>query len=185
MKFIEIGKESIIIKMGLIFLCAIIFQSCSGVSYQNMIPDSYDLRNKLNGSVSVEVDKEKVDDWYEFSQFFHEGDIKKAIEESLAKSKLFTAVTQTVDADFLLKIEITSIGHFWGLTAKKSFNTLWTLTDLNKNKVVWKDIVRSEGIATVEDALGGYKRGCIAYERVIKENIYLGINQLSDSISEI
>lgn len=177
-------KKSTLIKICSIFICVIIFHGCSGVSYQNMIADSNEINNKFSGSVRVEVDEEKVDDWYEYTQFVHDGDVKRAIEESLEKSNLFTAVTQSVDADYLLKVEITSIGHFWGLTAKKAYNTLWTLTNINKDKDVWKDVVRSEGIATVEDSFGGYKRGCIAYERAIKENIYHGINQLSDSLSE-
>ncbi len=152
-------------------------QGCATASSVNMIPDSYDINTKIGSSVYVQVDTSQANTHYH--DRVDEGAFQNALKESLIKSGLFEKEATEAAAKYQLLVKITSVGNFWGLTAKLTINTTWTLTDTDTNRAVWKDVVRSEGIATMDDDYGGFKRVSIAYERGISKNIRAGINLLS------
>lgn len=154
-------------------------QGCGSISSAKMIPESFDIQQRFDNSVTVEVDRTHANEHYK--DFVEDGMFRTALEGSITKSGLFSTLTVPENANYLLRVEITSVGNFWGLTAKISLNTTWTLTDRRSNADVWKDVVRSVGITTFSEEIGGYARVKKTYERVIKENILLGFSLLSDS----
>ena len=180
MRNIQVHSRLNHVMLATIGLFFILIQGCAGASSVNMVPDSYDILHRLDGSVTVEVDRSKA--YRHFLRRVPDGEIKKALEVSLTKSGVFSRVSQSSDADYLLKVEITSVGIFWGLNFKAALNTTWKLTDLRTNTDVWEDFVRSESRAPSNICLGGEVRVRRTYEGVIKENIRLGINQLSEAM---
>ena len=185
-----------------------LIQGCAGASSVNMVPDSYDIIHKLDSSVKVVVDGSKigtgrvtgaqiyqgkttvyygdhVSDWERlFMRLVSDSEIKKALKESLAKSGVFSRVSQSSDSDYLLKMEIVSVPvSATFLTGEAALYATWTLTDLKSNTDVWQEVVRSESKTPPNICLGNYIRTRGMFEGVIKENIRLGINQLSEAMT--
>lgn len=178
------NKLQIISGMGIsqflaLLACLLLLKGCASASPVHMIPESFDIDTRFVESVSVVVDTSGANKHYH--EWVESGAFQNALEESLIRSRLFSRIEEGSASAYGLSVRITSVGNFWGLTAKLTINTAWALKDNRSGTVVWKDVVRSDGIATMGDATGGAKRVSIAYERAIKENIRVGIKLLSTS----
>lgn len=153
---------------------------CANVAATNMVPESFGSAKRFDKTTQVVVDTTKAND--HFKGWVVDAEFKTAIEQSLLKAKVFKDVRQAADSDYQLRVTVTSIGNFWGLEARVAVNTTWEIIDVMRQTPIWKDVVQSEGVATVGDALGGATRVKIMYEPALKENVSKGIGQLSASL---
>jgi len=145
----------------------------------NMIPDNYAIQNKYNKSISIRVSGGKETNPLWVSEISDE-DFLRAVEESIKYSGVFSRVTQNSESDYLLKINMRNMDSgLVGFSITVRLVTLWELTDLKSKEVVWKDIITSSYKATFGDSVMGFKRVKIANEGAAKQNIRLGIHELS------
>lgn len=153
---------------------------CANVAATNMVPESFSSTKQIDRTIQVVVDTLKANE--HFKGWVVASEFKTAIEQSLLKAKVFKDVRQAAGSDYQLRVTVTSIGNFWGLEARVAVNTTWEIVDLARQTPIWKDVVQSEGVATVGDAFAGATRVKIMYERALKENINRGIGQLMASL---
>lgn len=169
-------KLSILLK--LFFWAALVFSlnACAAPSvYTDMMPISYDISNKINESVAIIVNGGSDDD-ISISNIT----LKKALVESIIKSRLFKGVVLGGGADYQLEVSILSLEQPpAGLTFTVKVEAGWMLRRFDNSKIIWQEAILSEHTATVSDAFAGRMRLQLAREGAVRENIYKGLNKIS------
>lgn len=108
------------------------------------------------------------------------GNLAEAIEESIDKNGLFTRVIHGDDADYVLSITVINMSTpVFGLSFTVSMEAAWSLSEQKTKKVIMRDSIKSTHTASVGDAFVAVKRQRLAVEGAIRENIRLGLMNVS------
>ena len=100
-----------------------------------------------------------------------------AITKSIEDTRVFAVVKQG-STDYLLEVRITGAEGHTGFTVGMKLRSVWRLTRLSDNKIVFTDFVEASKEATLGEAVNGFKRIRIASERATKELVKAGIESL-------
>lgn len=101
-----------------------------------------------------------------------DADLRAAIEESIRRTKLFSAVVKVGEADYVLNASIVSLSQpMMGFDMTVQAEILWSLTPKGAAKPVWEKSVKSQATKGVGDAFAGVKRLRLVTEAAIQENI--------------
>jgi hypothetical protein len=104
---------------------------------------------------------------------------KKAIEESIINSELFSSVIPN-NADYILDVTIFDLsrpGHGFGLTV--DMETAWSLTNKINKKTVFRKSIQSSYTTGAFDAFAFTERLALAVENAAKKNIEQGLKEIS------
>lgn len=148
-------------------------------TYEGMIPDSFDIAKTQAKSVSVSSSGGQETSAMGKSQISNQT-FKKAVEESIVKSKAFSQVIQGNNGDYQLTVLIIGMDQpSFGLDFTVKMEAGWTLKRVNDGQVVWQKIIKSEHTATTSDAFAGVTRLRLANEGAAKNNIKQGLAEIS------
>jgi hypothetical protein len=150
----------------------------------NMIPESFSIKNKHAQAVSTQV----VGSWQEQGNDMgmSTGQItnatyQEALDAALIKSQLFKQISNTNQAEYILKVELqTKTSPYAGFNLTASIQTEWSLIKGGQEVPVWKKKILSSHTTTAVEALNGYKRQAKSFEGAVRENIGEGIRAISD-----
>ncbi len=161
-------------------LLFVLFLGCaSGAKWQGMVPPSFDLVNHHPRSVNVSVEGGKKTNPMIASQISNKA-FMQALQSSIEKSEVFTAVISGNSADYRLDVEVFEISQpLMGFNMTVSLETLWKLTRHDDNTVIWKKSITESYTATVGQAFAGVKRLRLANEGAAAANIRAGIEKIS------
>lgn len=110
-----------------------------------------------------------------------DADLKAAIEDAVAQSKLFKAIVQGNGGDYELSVRVTSLAKpIFGATFTVDMETAWSLTKVSDRSVVMRKSVKSSGTATMSDAFAGVTRLRLAVEAATRNNISQGLTAIAD-----
>lgn len=161
-----------LVLVGLTCLCG-----CMGtIQPESITPLELNVLNRHTGSVKIQTSVLENNVKGEQTILAPET-LEKSIAQAIAETKLFSAVEQG-NADYLLDVKVTGINGHAGFTCDFTIRSIWRLTLLSDNKVVYTDFVGAEGEATLSDATNGYKRIRIALEHTTKKLVKTGIENL-------
>lgn len=104
---------------------------------------------------------------------------ENAVREALTRSRVFSQILQTKDADYNLEVSIVELGQpMGGLDMTATLTTQWKLFKRGEPNVVWNETISTVHTASVSDAFVGIERLRLATEGAGKKNIGLGIRKL-------
>ncbi len=107
-------------------------------------------------------------------------DLAGAIEESIVKSGLFREVVHGQTGDYILSVTITETTKpLWGTSFRVTMEAGWSLTSAKTRETVLRKVIQSSYTATTEDSLAGVTRFRMAVEGATRENIRLGLTEIS------
>jgi PBP1b-binding outer membrane lipoprotein LpoB len=132
----------------------------------------YSLRVQTSGGAATgAMDSSNVSD----------ADLKAAIEDAIAQSKLFTTIVQGSNGDYELSVRLTSLSKpIFGATFTVDMETAWALTKASDGSVVLRKAVKSSGTATMGEAFAGVTRLRMAVEAATRNNIEQGIKTVAE-----
>lgn len=107
-------------------------------------------------------------------------DLADAIKESIIENKIFTKVIQNGESDYQLNVSIINMSKpMFGASFTVQIEAAWSLIDLKTDKVVMRELITSSHTANFTDAFAGVTRFRLAVEGAVKENIGLGLLNVS------
>ncbi len=110
-----------------------------------------------------------------------DADLKAAIEDAIAQSKIFKRVVQGVDGNYELSVRVTSLSKpIFGATFSVEMESAWSMTRVSDQSVVLRKSVKSTGTATMGDALVAVTRLRMAVENAARESISQGLNAITE-----
>jgi hypothetical protein len=110
-----------------------------------------------------------------------DADLKAAIEESIVRSQVFRKVVQGADGDYELNVRVTSLTKtIFGATFTVEMEAAWSLVRLSDRTPVMRKSIKSEGVATISDAVVAVTRLRLAVETAARSNIKQGIGAISE-----
>lgn len=106
-------------------------------------------------------------------------DFTKAIEQSIVENSLFTKVINGSGSDYLLEVAMISMEKpSFGVDFTVNMEAAWSLKD-QSNKIIMRKSIKSSHTATFGDAFAAQVRIRLAMEGAIRENIRLGLLDIS------
>ena len=108
-------------------------------------------------------------------------DLKAAIEDAIAQSKLFKSIVQGGNGDYELSVRVTSLSKpLFGGTFTVEMESAWSLTKTSDHAVLMRKSVKSSGTATMSDAFAGVTRLRMAVEAASRNNIEQGLKAIAE-----
>jgi len=165
-----------------IFILSVVglLSGCSTLATKKAMVSKAPIINKHNFSVSVNTHGGESKDQIKFgSAGVANEDFKKAIEESIMNSGLFTLITSNnPDYDINVTIfDLTRPNAGFGLTV--AMEAAWSLTNKSNNKVEFKKSIESIYTTGPFDAFAFTERLALAVENAAKKNIEQGLKEIS------
>ena len=163
------------------FLFLLLFFSfltgCSSIpKSKNMIAERLVIEKKHGKSVHLNV----VGGGESETFFVSNIEFQKAVKASIAKSDLFSAVTEEQKSDYRLDIFLGDLKQtFIGMNMETIMEVVWNLSDVKTQKTIWQSIVTTSYTATTKDAFSGAERFKIATEKAARKNIEKGLERMS------
>ena len=109
-----------------------------------------------------------------------DADLKAAIEDAIANSKLFKTVVQGNNGDYQLSVRVTSLTKpIFGTTFTVDMETAWSLTRMSDRSSVMRKSVKSTGTATMGEAFVAVTRLRLAVEAAARDNIAQGLQAMA------
>lgn len=109
-----------------------------------------------------------------------DADLKAAIEEAIARNKVFRSVVQGKDGDYELSVRVSSLSKpLIGFSFTVEMEAAWTLVKLSDRTVVLRKAVRSSGTASAGEAFAGVTRLRLAVEAAARDNIGQGLQAIA------
>lgn len=109
-----------------------------------------------------------------------DADLKAAIEDAIANSKLFKTVVQGNNGDYQLSVRVTSLTKpIFGTTFTVDMETAWSLTRMSDRSSVMRKSVKSTGTATMGEAFVAVTRLRLAVEAAARDNIAQGLQTMA------
>lgn len=110
-----------------------------------------------------------------------DADLKAAIEDAIAQSKLFKTIVQGSNGDYELSVRVVSLSKpLFGGTFTVDMETAWSLTKASDRSVALRKSVKSSGTATMSDAFAGVTRLRMAVEAATRNNIEQGLKAVTE-----
>ena len=140
-----------------------------------MIPVELVLNQHHPYSLKVNVEGGGVEEtlWISNVEF------KKALEQSVLHSKVFSTIVDGEEADYQLDVFIGDIKLPMFGDAKTLLEVVWNLSKRGSGKTVWQEIVSTSFTTTGADSVIGAKRARMSAEGTARVNIEKGIHLLS------
>jgi hypothetical protein len=147
---------------------------------ENMAASATAATKKLPYSVRVEA-KGGSETGAMDSSNVSNGDLKSAIESSIAKSSLFKAVVQGKDGDYELTVTVVHLAKpMFGGAFTVTLETGWSLIKVSDKSVAMRKAVQSSHTAELSDSLVGVTRLRLAVEGAVRNNITQGLQAISE-----
>ncbi len=176
-------KIRLIIQSTLIILLSSFANGCTYYAkVANMVPTSYEIGKKHAGSVRVEVTgRKKTSSVLEIGKaFVKTEDFKTVLETGISNSGLFFQVVETPYSTYLLRVNIVEQFHpAMGAAMRARLVTRWELLDGKTIEPIWQDIIGSTHETKAFESFLGNIRARMAFEGAVKNNVSLGIAELS------
>ena len=165
-----------------LLLCAVVavLGGCgSATTTEGMVPTDFTPAKKFSQTVSVSVSGGKETDSMGKPQIT-DAVFAQALADAITKSQIFSRVVEGKGGTYLLSVVLSDMEQpSFGATFTVKLEAGWTLRRSDSGKVVWQEAIRSEGIATISDAVAGVTRLRMATEFAAKNNISQGLGKIS------
>ena len=169
--------------LGFVCCAALLTQACfaRGTRPENMRPTTPLLVAKRHsGAVRVSVlgGKETNPLWK--SEISSES-FAEALKQAISSSGLFAAVRTDSGTDYLLEVVFTDVDEplLGGFNMTVTLTARWSLVASKTNQTVWRKDIVTPFTAGVGDAFSGVERLRVANEGAARENIKVGLEELS------
>jgi hypothetical protein len=107
-------------------------------------------------------------------------DFAKAIEQSIVKIGLFSKVINVQGSDYELSVTIVDLSRpAFGFNMTVEMEAAWSLMHRQSRNIVMRRSIKSSNTATLSEEFSGASRLRLAVERAARENIRLGLNDIS------
>ncbi|VAW74290.1 hypothetical protein MNBD_GAMMA14-1779 [hydrothermal vent metagenome] len=166
----------------MLWVCAVVLwlAGCaSPATRQALIVDdtSFNVKNPYSVNVSTSGGGETgAMDYVNISN----ENLASAIEESIAKSGLFSSVVKGNDADYKLNVSLVSMSKpMFGLDFKIDMEMAWSLVNAKTGKAIMRESIKSSYTATPSDAFIAAKRVRLAVEGAAQNNIRQGLQKIA------
>lgn len=159
---------------SIVLLSVIVLLSgcASKVTSDAIVVDNVQIINKHKKNIAINAQSDGSD--------ITDEELIKAIEKSIISNNLFTEIINAKNANYLLDVAIINIEKpSFGLTFTVNMEATWSLKDSLSNEFIMRKSIKSSHTATFEDAFAAMKRLKLAVEGAIRENIRLGILEIS------
>lgn len=159
------------LRLGILFLILPLFVGCASVNVTQMVPDADKYGTQHPATVALLVEPGTTDgtEWY--SGTIETTEFEKAIQQSLTKTRVFKSLVSKETAEYLLYVKLTVAASHPGFNMNAWVNANWSLIHRGSGTLVWEQMIKGKGHATLGDSIGGNKRQVIALERGAKANI--------------
>lgn len=164
---------------GIGVFCLTLGCSASAITHKSISPETLVVVGKHQRTINIVASGGREFDevsrpWVSNEEF------SRAVEETILKFGVFSGVLRGTGADYLLETGIFSIDQpYGGLDMTVKMEVAWILRRMNSGEVVWRKAIKSEVTKTVGDAFVGGTRIKMATEGAIRENISVGVSELS------
>jgi hypothetical protein len=169
--------------LRLILACVatVLLAGCaSPASKQELIVDDASFGVNHPYSVSVKAGGGGETGAMDYTNISNE-DLAGALEESIAKSSLFSSVVQGDDADYKLSVYLVSMSKpVFGFSFTIDMEMSWSLVKTETGEAVMKESIKSSHTATAGEAFAAVTRIRIAVEGAAEDNIRQGLQKIAE-----
>jgi hypothetical protein len=168
-------------------LCAValaagLFPSCS-LYEADMVPKSAIFGLGHNATIAIETsDATSSWVWLTGSVFIGWSDMKDALTLSIEKSRLFTDIVSSDEADYLLSVHVYQANSHPVITNAQRVHawlgTSWRLTQVDTGKVLWEGDIRDRGDSGAYRSLFTGRRQGLALEDAARGVIGTGLRHI-------
>ena len=110
-----------------------------------------------------------------------DADLKGAIEDSIARNKLFRTVIQGKGADYELTVRVAGLSKpVIGASLQVELETGWTLVRTSDRAVLLRKPIKSSATKTMGDAFAFVTRLRMAIEAATQDNIAQGLKAIAE-----
>lgn len=103
-----------------------------------------------------------------------------AVSNAIRELKLFSEILPR-GGRYILELYVVNVSQpYAGKSMTAGVEIAWTLKDMHNGAVVWKESIQTEKTVTSEEVSSGFERLKRATELAAKENIKLGLKELSE-----
>jgi hypothetical protein len=107
-------------------------------------------------------------------------DLRGAIEAAITRSKLFREVVQVGAGDYELAVTVIQLSKpLFGGTFTVDLEAGWSLVRASDKRVMWRQVIKTSGTATMSDAFVGVERLRLAVEAAARSNIQQGLGAIA------
>jgi len=175
---LRIGNTLAVV-VGLAIIAGMMSGCASPATSGGMMPKALKIEKRYPYSVKIKVVGGRATGAMDASQISNES-FAQAIADSITQSKLFSEVTQSQRADYLLNVEIISVEQpVLGLNMTVRMEVGWELIKAEAGKPLLRESIVSSYTATAGDAFAGVTRCKLATEGAARKNIEQGITKIS------
>ncbi len=173
-------QESARSRLLLLCACVAILGGCaSATTTEGMVPTDFVPAKKFSQTVSVAVSGGKETDAIGKPQIT-DAAFAQALADAITKSQTFSRVVEGKGGSYLLTVVLSDMEQpSFGASFTVTMEAGWTLRQADSGKVVWQESIRSEGTATMSDAVVAATRLRLATEFAAKNNISQGLGKVS------
>jgi hypothetical protein len=144
-----------------------------------MKPKTLAIEKKHPYSVQIEVAGGRQTDAMDLPQISNQA-LTQALTKAITDSELFLEVRQSPPADYLLRVDITSLEQpAVGFSMTVHMETAWVLTKTETGSPVLRTPIVSSYTATVGDSIKATSRIKKATEGAARDNIEKGLTKIS------
>jgi len=166
-------------------LCAALLLTCvlagcsTPASREGMVPQHTASLRHFTHSITVQAsggnDTGALD-----SSNISDGELKAAIEEAIARQKLFAGIVQNDGGDYTLNVRVISLTKpLFGTTFTVELELAWSLIRNADRQAVLRKSIKSSGSATMGDAFAAVTRLRLAVETAARANIEAGLHEIA------
>jgi len=165
--------------LSLLAMAMLLGGCATPATHEGMIPRDYDTTTRHAKTVSITVGGGQETSAMWKSQVSDEAFLK-ALAEAITKSQVFSKIIQGKGGDYELSVGIIHMDQpSFGLNFTVKMEAGWTLRNAATGTVVWQKAIKSEHTATAGDAFVGAERLRLANEGAARNNIKLGLAEIS------
>ena len=161
-----------------IFVSLIVLAGCSSANIQKMVPTDLDVsyHHPFKVAVQVEVEDDSKDEGISAENY------RKVLVDALESGQVFERITTDDHSGLTLKVLLLkrSRGTDGGTTFYYYLTTDWVLLYGDDNSPLHTDHIQTNSRAGIGDAFAGWSRKALVVEKAVRENIELGISNLSE-----
>lgn len=165
----------------LIILSLFTFNGCMGTTmWMDMMPNNFDIISRHNSTISLHVEGWDDKSLYYGRPGIPSVELKKAIENSIINSNVFSKVIADGGSDYLLKVKLTRMDYpYYAYDVEVQMTALWQLSDRSTKEVVWENIITTKYTTKYSETYNGALRLKLANEGAARANIQTGIHEIS------
>lgn len=171
------------LRLGSLGALLVMLAGCAAIKPEAMVPESFELENKHDASVSITVPRATMNKIYgegHWTSQITANTFADSLTRSSKKSGVFSSVLNTPDGDYLLHVSFVSVQEpAAALDMKVELVTKWILTKQATGEDVFRESISTTYVAKLGRAFAGGTRLRLANEGAGQANIKEGIRRLS------